>query len=77
MKQDVNQILFPGFVYDNKDPLMLGRTRILLEGQDYNSIIKSVENWNEDRDKWTAKDPILFLPLLPYYLYQEIGRAHV
>ena len=30
MKDNKNQILFPGLVIDNKDPLLLGRIRAVL-----------------------------------------------
>ena len=65
-----SSIFFQCVVIDNQDPLMLGRVRARLRIDNYEDIIKSVENWNPQKDPWTARDPFLFNPLLPYFVYQ-------
>jgi hypothetical protein len=61
-----NQIIFPGVVYDDIDELMLGRIRVLPEGKKYSEIVPT--NFDEAKDSWTSKDPILFIPLLPFHI---------
>jgi hypothetical protein len=74
-----NQIIFPGEVLDNQDPTMLGRLRVQPLTPDFNPEQpkdSSKDNFNEATDKWTDKDPYVFLPLLPFYtsIVPEIGE---
>lgn len=59
-------------VLDVEDPTMLGRIRGRRITDDYNAIINSITDppWNPETDPWTIRDPFVFTPLLPYYLYQ-------
>ncbi len=64
------QIIFQGTVVDNQDPFMLGRIRVYPEDQNISNRLGSVTNWDETKDKWSDRDPFVFLPLLPYFVYQ-------
>ena len=65
-------IFFQCLVLDNNDPLMLGRIRGTLITDNYSDIIRSFDDppWNESKDAWTPRDPFIFNPLLPYFIYQ-------
>jgi hypothetical protein len=63
-------IFFQVVILDNQDPLMLGRVRATLIIDNYQDIVKGIEDWNEERDKWTVRDPFVFNPLMPYFMYQ-------
>jgi len=56
-------------ILDNQDPMMLGRVRATLLIDNYEDIVKGIENWNETK-KWTVDDPFIFNPLMPYFMYQ-------
>ena len=63
-----NKIIFQGIVLNNQDPLMLGRIRALPVDVVETQVLPA--DWNPLVDPWTKKDPLLYLPLLPYYLSQ-------
>jgi hypothetical protein len=63
-------LFYQCIVLDNQDPLMLGRVRARIVTDNYEDTLKSVENWNPSTDPWTSRDPLIFNPLLPYFIYQ-------
>jgi len=64
------QIVYGGTVSDTDDPFMLGRIRVVPEPENYTNKLRAVPNFDKDKDKWKENDPFVFLPLLPYFLYQ-------
>lgn len=66
-----NTIFFQCKVLSTEDPMMLGRIRGVRLIDNYDDIIKSVTDppWNEEKDIWTSRDPFVFNPLLPYFVY--------
>lgn len=66
-----NKLLEPAVVLDVEDPMMLNRVRARVLTIDYDAIIKSITDpvFNENKDKWSERDPFVFSPLLPYYIY--------
>ena len=65
-------LFYQCLVLDVNDPLMLGRIRGTLITDNYADIIRSFDDppWNEAKDTWTERDPFIFNPLLPYFVYQ-------
>jgi hypothetical protein len=61
------KIIFFGQVKDNIDPQGIGRIRVEPKTEVMTYIYP--EGFT-DSDKWTSKDPLIFLPLLPYYITQ-------
>lgn len=66
-----NTIFFQCKVLNNEDPMMLGRIRGIRLIDNYDDVLKSVTDppWNEEKDIWTERDPLVFNPLLPYFVY--------
>lgn len=69
---DDNSIFFQCKVLDTQDPMMLGRIRGVRLIDNYLDIIGAITDppWNPEKDPWTSRDPLVFNPLLPYFLYQ-------
>lgn len=60
---------YQAIVIDDQDPLMLGRVRARIITEDYDAIVSTIRR-DGGGQPWSSKDPFLFLPLLPYYMYQ-------
>lgn len=63
-----SKIIFQGVVLNNQDPLMLGRIRAIPIDIVESQVLP--ENWNPIVDPWSKKDPLVYIPLLPYYISQ-------
>lgn len=67
-----NRILFPAKVKSVDDPLMIGRIRAEIDSDRNIDIYNSITDppFNPLTDVWGDRDPFIFKPLLPYYLFQ-------
>lgn len=71
-----DKIIFPGTVVDDQDPYMLGRIRASGTTDDIQSLLAAIPGADPltgnvpDDIKWTTKDPLLYLPFLPFFISQ-------
>lgn len=65
---NLDKIIFQGYVINNQDPLMLGRIRAIPVDAIESQLLP--EGFNPITDIFTSKDPLVYLPLLPYYISQ-------
>ena len=71
-----NQIIFPGRVVSNEDPYVLGRVRAFpYTSQDIVAMaegrgLKIQGDDIPENEKWRDNDPFVFIPLLPFFVYQ-------
>ena len=80
LPKNYRQIMYMGRCVNSDDPYMLGRVRVYPEDQNIADRLASVYNFNEEKDAWNNNDPFVFLPLLPYFIYQvpKVGElVHV
>jgi hypothetical protein len=69
-----HQIIFPGVVIESNDPAMLGRVRARPTTKDITAILSGIDADKLENDdlkeqyKWTSIDPLVFLPLLPFFV---------
>lgn len=64
----IEKIIYQGYVIENQDPLMLGRIRAIPINAVESQLLP--EPWNPETDPWSSRDPLIYLPLLPYYVSQ-------
>jgi len=65
-----SKVLFQANVFDNQDPLMLGRIRASGQTDNVQDLYNGIPDWNEADDPWGPRDPFVYLPLLPFYISQ-------
>lgn len=69
-----NQILYPGSVIDNNDPMMMGRIRAVPLNEERDKIVKAICRTCFDDIplllRWTSVDPFLCIPFIPFFIQQ-------
>ena len=65
-----SKIIFLANVFDNQDPLMLGRVRASGQTQNVQDVYNGIPDWNPQTDPWTTRDPFVYTPLLPIFFSQ-------
>lgn len=65
-----SKIIFQANVFDDQDPLMLGRIRASAQTDNVQAIYNGIPDWDPIEGPWSTKDPFVFLPLLPYFVSQ-------
>ncbi len=66
----LSKILFTGVVFDNQDPMLLGRVRASGLTDNVQSIYEGIPDWNPIEDPWGPRDPFVYLSLLPFFISQ-------
>lgn len=61
-------VIFKGECIDSNDPLRLGRIRARLVTDDVNAREESAKQNGVSPEPWSKKDPLVFLPLLPWFI---------
>lgn len=71
-----DKIIFPGTVIDDQDPYMLGRIRASANTDNIQSLLEGIPGADPqtgdlpEKIKWTQKDPLVYLPFLPFFFSQ-------
>ena len=73
--EGLDRNIYYGRVLDNDDPLILGRIRVHPDNENLPALERSNQNFdknstNPNVGKWSPVDPLIFLPLLPYFVNQ-------
>jgi hypothetical protein len=65
-----SKIIFLANVFDDQDPLMLGRVRASGQTENVQDVYNGIPDWNPQTDPWGERDPFVYLPFLPFFVSQ-------